>query len=129
MITLTTLFAYFLATLYFLELHSNYFRRASGNLTIIEPTQSNSTTFFEVIDHCVTNYFIVFQNCFIFAFGSTCYIIDDLVLAYFVSIDHLFKYLTLFANHIFTLPNSIIVFLLIITYFPIPKRRRVNQIS
>lgn len=83
----------------------------------IEPSyNTTSISLYELIDHCVTNYFIVFQNCFIFAFGTTCFIIQNCVWAYFLTIDYVFSYLTTCADHILVFPNSILVFLLIILF-------------
>ena len=87
----------------------------------IEPHFSNNThlTLYDLIDNCVTNYFIVFQNCFISAFGTTCFIILGCVLAYFQTIDCLFKYLTLCADHLLVFPNSIIFTFLFVLVFSI----------
>lgn len=96
------------------------------HLYIEPPYNTSSISLFELIDNCVTNYFIVFQNCFIFAFGTTCFIIQNCVEAYFLTTDHIFRYLTTCTDHILVFPNSILVFLLIILFMNDIKKNTNN---
>ena len=121
----------FTTSLFYLDSLTRLNNIFSSNRSI-EPIYNNThITLFELIDNCVTNYFIVFQNCFIFAFGSTCFVIQNCVLGYFTTIDYIFKYLTVCADHILIFPNSILFTFLFVLVFSIyyPPKKKLEDIE
>ena len=116
----------FTTSLFYLDSLTRINNIYSLNKTIEPFPNTTHITLFELIDNCVTNYFIVFQTCFIYAFGSTCFVIQSCVFAYFETIDCLFKYLTICADHILSFPNSILfmfVFVLLFSIYYSPKKK------
>lgn len=114
-------------SLFYLDSLSRINNISSLNTTVQPCYNTSHLTFFELIDHSVTNYFIVFQTCFIYAFGSTCFVIQSCVLAYFATIDYIFKYFTVCADHLLVFPNSILftfIFVLMFSIYYPPKNIR-----